>query len=264
MDFMPSIPYLVAILGIFFLLTIVSGLLIRRLFELLEAITKQNRIAPVLPLNILRLLDTSIAIGGLIFSFPLMLIISIAIKINSSGHIFYKRIYCGANRKEFQTWIFRTMVDGTEKIANRRQHLNLASPPTFLGRVLRNTGFDELPLLINVLKGDMSIVGPRPVTPEQNDALGLYTEEVSIKPGFIDIAYSNRYAKVPYASLIKTFPHICTLQKKIILDDKERLAYDRSYIKNPSKRVAMRVLLDFLRIQPTRILCKIIPVFEKK
>lgn len=131
-----------------------------------------------------RLIDlVSSLIGLLILTFP-FLIIALAIKLDSQGPVFFRQERVGKDGKTFKPWKFRTMVkDAVEKglgynVAENDPRI------TKVGRFLRNWGLDELPQLINVLKGEMSIVGPRPTLEyqvEQYDDFQL--KRLKVKPG---------------------------------------------------------------------------------
>ena len=135
-----------------------------------------------------RIFDIFFSILGLILLSPLLLVVSIFIKIDSKGSIFFKQLRVGQGGKQFFTYKFRTMVQDAEK---RGARLTSAkdSRITTAGKILRKYKIDELPQLINVLKGEMSFVGPRPELPEYVD---LFREEYEIilrvKPGITDIA----------------------------------------------------------------------------
>jgi len=126
-------------------------------------------------------------IGIFIFS-PILLIVSILIKIGSSGPVIYCSTRIGKNKKPFKLYKFRTLVANADKIGGPSTSNN--DPRiTKLGKILRKYKLDELPQLFNVIKGDMSLVGPRPEVPEYAK---LYTkkEEIifKIKPGITDYA----------------------------------------------------------------------------
>lgn len=217
--------------------------------------------------KLLRFSQAVIAMEALITTAPLIILIAVLIKRESPGPVFYKRVYCGAHGRKFTAYKFRTMVNGADKMIDYFQCLNLVKPPAFyrpdednpfvtpIGRILRKTGLDELPLLISVLKHDMNIIGPRLITPEENNVWNLYTEGTSPKPGIIDIGYMRRYVLRP-----GTLPYTYSLQQRIYVNDKKRLAKDRLYIKNPSHKIKIKVFFDFLRKQPRRIVWKVEPV----
>ncbi len=131
---------------------------------------------------------------GLIILFPFFIIISLIIIIDSRGGVFYKQVRVGLNRKTFELLKFRSMKINADKnglltVGGRDSRI------TKVGYFIRKYKIDELPQLINVLIGDMSLVGPRPEVPQYVD---LYTQEqlkvLAVKPGITDYAsieYSN-------------------------------------------------------------------------
>lgn len=141
-----------------------------------------------------RIFDILFSFIGLIVLLPLFLLISLFILIDSPGGVFYKQKRIGKNRKDFLLLKFRSMCSGADKnglltVGNKDSRVTKA------GYYLRKYKLDELPQLINVLKGDMSLVGPRP---EVEKYVDLYNAEqlkvLSVKPGITDyasIAYVN-------------------------------------------------------------------------
>lgn len=117
-----------------------------------------------------RLLDFLLSIIGLIILFPIFIIISICIKIDDPGKIFFKQKRVGKNLKPFYIYKFRSMKTNTPDCPT---HL-LKNPEQYItkvGKFLRTTSLDELPQILNILKGEMSIVGPRPCLFSQNDLI---------------------------------------------------------------------------------------------
>jgi lipopolysaccharide/colanic/teichoic acid biosynthesis glycosyltransferase len=136
----------------------------------------------------IRFLDIIFSLIGLILLAPFLLIISIAIKINSQGSIFYKQKRVGKNNIDFYLFKFRSMyIDADKKglltVGGKDSRI------TKVGYYLRKFKLDELPQLLNVLKGEMSIVGPRP---EVRKYVDLYTTEqmkvLTVSPGITDYA----------------------------------------------------------------------------
>jgi lipopolysaccharide/colanic/teichoic acid biosynthesis glycosyltransferase len=123
--------------------------------------------------TIKRLLDIIVSILGLLITSPLILFISFVIKITSKGPVIFLQERVGKNGKVFKIIKFRTMIPNAERIQSRLKKINQADGPVFkiyndprfteIGKFLSRTGLDELPQLINVLRGEMSIVGPRPL-----------------------------------------------------------------------------------------------------
>jgi len=139
-----------------------------------------------------RIFDLVCSTLGLIVLSPVFIFISIRIKSGSDGPIFFKQIRVGERSKEFEILKFRTMVVDAEKLG-RQITVGNDSRITKIGAFLRKYKLDELPQLINVFKGDMSLVGPRPEVPRY---VKLYNEEqrkvLEVKPGITDLA-SIRY-----------------------------------------------------------------------
>jgi len=141
-----------------------------------------------------RLLDVVAAAVGLVVLSPLMAVIALAIRWDSPGPVFYRAKRVGKGGKLFLMYKFRTMVADAEKMG---PSITVKDDPriTRVGRFLRKTKLDELPQLINVLKGEMSLVGPRPETPSMVEH---YTPEqrrvLEVTPGITGLAqlyYSN-------------------------------------------------------------------------
>ncbi len=133
-----------------------------------------------------RIFDFTLSLFGLIILSPLFILISIAVLLDSKGKIFYRQIRVGKNNKDFYMYKFRTMISGSDKkglltIGEKDNRI------TRIGVLLRKYKMDELPQLINVLIGDMSVVGPRP---EVRKYVDLYNEEqlkiFNVKPGITD------------------------------------------------------------------------------
>lgn len=139
-----------------------------------------------------RIFDFICSTLGLIVLSPILIIISIRIKTDSDGPVFFKQVRVGENNKEFEILKFRTMVVDAEKLG-RQITVGNDSRITKIGAFIRKYKLDELPQLINVVKGDMSLVGPRPEVPRY---VKLYNDEqkkvLKVKPGITDLA-SIRY-----------------------------------------------------------------------
>ncbi|GJL49357.1 sugar transferase [Candidatus Nitrospira salsa] len=120
-----------------------------------------------------RIIDILVSLPILLMLLPFFVLIAIAIKISGKGPIFFAQNRIGRNKRQFRLFKFRTMVPGAEKMLKDIEHLNEVEGAAFkieddprltsIGRLLRKTSIDELPQLWNVLKGDMSLVGPRPL-----------------------------------------------------------------------------------------------------
>lgn len=144
--------------------------------------------------TIKRNLDILLSLIGIIFSLPFIIIFSIAIKIESKGPFLYKQVRVGLNGNNFTIYKLRTMYISAEKEGVKLAKNN--DPRiTKIGKLLRRTKLDELPQLINILKGEMSIVGPRPERPY---FLNIYTKGIPrfknrliVKPGLTGYAQIN-------------------------------------------------------------------------
>lgn len=136
-----------------------------------------------------RLFDIVFSLLGLILLLPLIGIIALLIKLSSKGPVFYRGLRVGKGEKQFRIFKFRTMVDNAEKLGGPS---TAGDDPRLLkiGKILKQYQLDELPQLINVLKGEMSLVGPRPEVPFYVDMLTQEEKKtiLSGKPGMTDIA----------------------------------------------------------------------------
>ena len=168
-----------------------------------------------------RSFDVSVAAIGLIALSPLMLILAVLIKCDSQGPVFFKQKRVGKNFRDFLIYKFRTMKENAELSG---PGITIGEDPriTRTGRFLRQTKIDELPQLINVLKGDMSLVGPRPELPRFVELFRReYAEILTVRPGITDLA-SLKYRDE--AKLISQFINPEEEYARSILPDKIRLA----------------------------------------
>ena len=134
-----------------------------------------------------RTFDIGVSFVGLILLSPLMLLAALAIKLDSPGPIMFRQKRIGKGFHPFLIYKFRTM----QEASGRRRSLTVGDDPriTSSGRFLRRTKIDEIPQLINVLKGDMSFVGPRPEVPEFVELFrSEYEEILKVRPGITDLA----------------------------------------------------------------------------
>lgn len=163
----------------------------RRLSEMREQLVREDALYIVIK----RLVDIFGALIGLILAFPFMIIIAICIKLEDpKGPIFFAQTRNGQHPNTFKMYKFRSMyVDAEDRLADLI-HLNEQNGPAFkikddprvtrVGKVLRKTSLDEIPQLLNVLKGDMSLVGPRPALPREVEQYTEYQmQRLFIKPG---------------------------------------------------------------------------------
>ena len=145
-------------------------------------------------LYIKRAFDAAAGLLGLVVLSPFFLVIAILIKLDSRGPVFFRQVRAGKNGREFMFYKFRSMIEDAEELKQGLMHLNELDGPVFkisedpritaTGRFLRRTSLDELPQLINVLRGDMSLVGPRPPLPcEVENYEGWQREKLKVVPG---------------------------------------------------------------------------------
>ncbi|WP_460291255.1 sugar transferase [Bacillus cereus] len=142
-----------------------------------------------------RLIDIFGSLCGLIFLSPIFLIVALFIKLEDpKGPVFFKQIRVGKDEKEFGMYKFRSMVVDAEEQLNDLLQLNEVSGAMFkmkedpritkIGKFIRKTSIDELPQLLNVLKGEMSLVGPRPPLPREVKEYTLYDKQrLLVTPG---------------------------------------------------------------------------------
>ena len=140
------------------------------------------------------LLDRTLAAAGLVMTAPLLLLVAVLVKLTSRGPVLFVQGRGGLNGRPFPMFKFRTMREGAENQRDALLAANEMDGPVFkiandprvtpLGRILRKTSIDELPQLVNVLLGQMSLVGPRPLpVVETRDLVGPYRRRLSMKPG---------------------------------------------------------------------------------
>ncbi len=140
------------------------------------------------------IIDKIGALVGIILSAPLMLLTAVAIKLDSRGPVFFRQERCGINGKRFILYKFRTMSNNADKRKHLLKDLNMMSGPVFkakndprvtrVGRILRRCSVDEVPQFFNVLRGDMSLVGPRPPLPSEVEKYQLWQRRrLTVKPG---------------------------------------------------------------------------------
>jgi len=143
-----------------------------------------------------RIFDIILAAAGLIVLSPLLLLIAVLIKLDSRGPILFKQERIGRNFRPFRIYKFRTMREGLQAASP----LTIGADPriTRIGKYLRASKIDELPQLVNVVKGDMSLVGPRPELPRYVELFRREYEYIlKVRPGLTDLAslkYSDEAA----------------------------------------------------------------------
>lgn len=183
----------------------------------------------IFDLFVKRACDLVLASIGLIVLSPLFLVISLAIKLESPGPIFFRQKRHGFNNEEIRVLKFRSMVCA-EDGGKFRQTIENDPRVTRIGRIMRRTNIDELPQLINVLNGEMSIVGPRPHATAHNDMFATvitpFSRRHNVKPGITGWAQVNGYRG-----------STDTLQKM-----QQRIEYDLQYIDNWSFLFDMKII----------------------
>jgi lipopolysaccharide/colanic/teichoic acid biosynthesis glycosyltransferase len=202
-----------------------NGLMNKRAWFLVE-----KRRADVL----IRVLDVITSLALLLLTLPLMMLVSIVIVVDSPGPIFYHQIRVGLHGRQFVLFKFRSMVVDAEGTSGPCWAQQRDSRVTRIGKFLRSTRIDELPQLANVLRGDMSMVGPRPERPHFADQLVSviqgYQERVVVKPGLTGWAQVN----YPYGASVQ--------------DARMKLSYDLYYIKNRSLLFNVRILFTTIPV----------------
>ena len=156
-----------------------------------------------------RLMDIAVSGVFLVFFMPLLLTVAALIKSTSAGPVIFRQKRKGYNGRTFNCYKFRTMIDGAENLKDGLLDRNEMDGPVFkiksdprvtaVGRILRKTSIDEIPQLVNVLKGDMSLVGPRPPLPEEVRKYDLpYLRRLSMKPGITCLWQVNGRNSIPF------------------------------------------------------------------
>lgn len=142
-----------------------------------------------------RMLDLMLTLAVMTVLLPMVAIVAIAVRIDSPGPVFFVQDRIGLHKRRFKLFKFRTMVVDAESRMSELEHLNEAEGPNFkigndprvtwMGRILRKTSIDELPQLANVILGDMSLVGPRPMSLRDVDlfSTGIQRKRFSVRPG---------------------------------------------------------------------------------
>ena len=175
-----------------------------------------------------RLADVLLAVAGTLLSAPLLLLAAVLIKMESPGSAFYSQVRVGQFGRPFKIWKLRSMCNDAEKQGAQWASKSDARV-TRIGRILRTTRIDEVPQFFNVLRGEMSFVGPRPERPEFVTRLGkeiqFYEQRHLLKPGITGWAQIN----YPYGATIE--------------DARNKLKYDLYYIKHASLLLDIQTIL---------------------
>jgi lipopolysaccharide/colanic/teichoic acid biosynthesis glycosyltransferase len=178
-----------------------------------------------------RVLDVVLAAALLLVASPLLALAALAIRLESRGPVFYRQLRVGRDGEPFQLWKLRTMVPGAESMGAGIYVLEGDARITRVGRMLRRFSLDELPNLVNVLRGEMAIVGPRPTVQEQVDR---YTDRqrrrLDVKPGITGWAQINGRTSLSWP---------------------ERIELDVWYVEHRSMRLDLRILARTARMLAT-------------
>jgi lipopolysaccharide/colanic/teichoic acid biosynthesis glycosyltransferase len=181
--------------------------------------------------NASRALDLLVASLALAVAAPVLALAAILIKLESRGPVFYRQRRVGRGGTPFELWKLRTMVPGAETMGAGIYVVEGDTRITRTGRLLRRLSLDELPNLVNVLRGEMAIVGPRPTVQDQVDR---YTERqrrrLEVRPGITGWAQINGRASLPWP---------------------ERIELDVWYVENRSLRLDLRIFARTVRMLAT-------------
>ncbi|MBI5376466.1 MAG: sugar transferase [Candidatus Schekmanbacteria bacterium] len=193
-----------------------------------------ERIRKPFVFKVKRIIDIFLTIVGLIIAAPLMVIIAILIKLDSDGSVFYVQERLGLNEKPFKLIKFRSMTKDAEKESGPVWSMKNDSRVSRVGRLLRPTRLDEIPQLLNVLKGEMTFVGPRPERPffieRLKKQIPYYSLRFAVKPGITGWAQ----VKYHYGDSVE--------------DALEKLQYDLYYIQNISLILDIYILLRTIMV----------------
>jgi lipopolysaccharide/colanic/teichoic acid biosynthesis glycosyltransferase len=173
--------------------------------------------------------EFGIAVVLLALTSPLVLLAALLVKLTSRGPVFYSQVRLGRFGRPYPIFKIRTMVHNCEKVTGAKWSMPRDPRVTPVGRFLRRTHLDELPQLWNVIRGDMSLIGPRPERPEfisvLEQAIPHYAERLLVRPGVTGLAQVQLPADIDLESV------------------RRKLAYDLYYIRQPSFWLDLRILL---------------------
>ena len=160
-----------------------------------------------------RVIDLAVAAAALLLLLPVMAALTLAIAVGSPGAPLFRQRRVGRFGRQFRMWKFRTMVLDAELLraelvarSTERDWLHVDHDPrvTRMGRVLRRTSLDELPQLLNVLSGDMSIVGPRPLPLVENDRLPAWSApRLEVRPGLTGLWQVRGRTHLDFQSMLR-------------------------------------------------------------
>ncbi len=175
--------------------------------------------------------DKLLAALGLLVLSPLLLAAAIWIKLDGRGPVIYRQLRVGEGERPFEMWKLRTMVEGSDPVGVGTAVLRDDPRVTRPGRFLRRTSLDEVPNLVNVLRGEMAIVGPRPGLPAHTDHFALHGHpRFRVPPGITGWAQVQGRAGIPW---------------------EERVQLDAWYAEHRSLRLDLRILAKTLWLVAT-------------
>ncbi|MCP4656196.1 MAG: hypothetical protein GY856_12355 [bacterium] len=185
-----------------------------------------------------RLLDITVSAAGLVVSAPLGALIALAVKLDSPGPVFYWQRRCGKDGREFKIYKFRTMVENAEALHGELVEKKDVDGPVFkmkndpritrVGRFLRKTSLDELPQFVNTLRGDMSLVGPRPLIMEEMQCAPQWRDmRLMVTPGITGLWQVKGRDSVSFHEWIR---------------------HDLDYVRSQSMMLDLEVLLKTFRV----------------
>lgn len=179
-----------------------------------------------------RVLDLVVCALALVVVLPVLLLCALMIRLDSPGPVVFAQMRTGRDGRRFRMWKFRTMVRDAEELKPALAHLNILAPPDFkilddprittVGRFLRATSLDELPQLFNVIRGEMSLVGPRPTSFEASTYDLWHTRRLDVAPGITGL---------------------WQIEGRNVTSFDERLRLDAKYIRTMSLRLDIVLLL---------------------
>lgn len=180
-----------------------------------------------------RAIDFVLSVIGLIVLFPLMIVVAVVIKLDSPGSVFYRQMRVGLRGQPYMIWKFRSMARDAEK-SGARWAVEGDPRISRVGRFLRKWRLDEIPQLFNVLKGEMSLVGPRPERPvfvqDLRNSIPYYDLRHTVRPGLTGWAQTQ----FRYGSSAE--------------DSHTKLQYDLYYLKNLSLGLDLRILIETIKV----------------